>query len=111
MNVGVLESGLAEGDFESSDDLYEAIGPILHEVSIGKTETNIKDLCEQMLCLMKPSDTSRKGVQKVLDAPIDLAKMAEDFCTDTNNSTSIWVINRDDNFVSKTSTSPSRVDH
>lgn len=95
--VGVLESGV--DDFESSDDLYEAIGAILHEISIEKSETQIKDLCEQMLCLMKPTTTTKKGLQKVLDAPIDLAKKAEELCTDVNNTSSIWVVNKGDNLV------------
>lgn len=37
---GVLDSGM--DDFESSDDLYEAIGAILHEVSDEKSENDIR---------------------------------------------------------------------
>lgn len=37
---GVLSSGM--DDFESSDDLYEAIGAILHEVSAEKSEDDIR---------------------------------------------------------------------
>lgn len=37
---GVLSSGM--DDFESSDDLYDAIGAILHEVSEDKTENDIR---------------------------------------------------------------------
>lgn len=37
---GVLSSGM--DDFESSEDLYDAIGAILHEVSEEKSENDIK---------------------------------------------------------------------
>lgn len=37
---GVISSGI--DDFESSDDLYEAIGAILHEVSEQKSENDIR---------------------------------------------------------------------
>lgn len=37
---GVLDSGM--DDFESSDDLYDAIGAILHEVSDEKSENDIR---------------------------------------------------------------------
>lgn len=86
-------------DFESSDDLYDAIGAILHEVSVEKSEDDIKDLCEQLLCLMKPQDSTKKNSQKVLDAPINLAQMAANLQNNSHDVTSIWVINRDDNLV------------
>lgn len=37
---GVLTSGM--DDFESSDDLYDAIGAILHEVAANKSEDDIR---------------------------------------------------------------------
>lgn len=58
-----------------------------------------RDLCEQLLCLMKPSDQKRSGTQKVLDAPVNLAEMAANNAT-VEDVSSIWVINRDDNLVS-----------
>lgn len=95
--TGVLVSGVE--DFESSDDLYDAIGAILHEVSVEKSENDIKDLCEQLLCLMKPQDSIKKHSQKVLDAPINLAQMAANLQHNSHDVSSIWVINRDDNLV------------
>lgn len=58
-----------------------------------------RDLCEQLLCLMKPSDQKKSGTQKVLDAPINLAEMAANNQTNMTDVSSIWVINRDDNLV------------
>ncbi|XP_031620401.1 ATP-binding cassette sub-family F member 3-like isoform X2 [Contarinia nasturtii] len=92
---GVLDSGM--DDFDSSDDLYDAIGAILHEVSEEKSENDIRDLCEQLLCLMKPSENKKSGTQKVLDAPINIAEMAANNITNVTDVSSIWVINRDDN--------------
>lgn len=39
MIAGVLG---ATDDFSSSDDIYEAIGEVLHEVADGQTEDDIK---------------------------------------------------------------------
>lgn len=58
-----------------------------------------RDLCEQLLCLMKPSEQKKTGAHKVLDAPINLAQMAANAETQSTDVTSIWVINRDDNLV------------
>jgi ATP-binding cassette subfamily F protein 3 len=38
--LGILENG-AE-DFENGNEIYEAIGEILHEVAANKTEDDIK---------------------------------------------------------------------
>ncbi len=50
-------SGLMEGgaeDFETGDDLYEAIGAMLLEVD-GKGEDDIRDICNRLLEVMKRS--------------------------------------------------------
>lgn len=56
-------------------------------------------MCEQLLCLMRPSDQKKATVQKVLDAPINLAEMAANAETTSTDVSSIWVVNRDDNLV------------
>lgn len=48
---------------------------------------------------MKPSDQKKSGVQKVLDAPINIAEMAANAQNNAEDVSSIWVINRDDNLV------------
>lgn len=45
---------------------------------------------------MRPSDHKSRSVQKVLDAPVNLAEMAANAETKSTDSTSIWVISRDD---------------
>lgn len=49
---------------------------------------------------MKPSDQKKSGLQKVLDAPINLADLAATTQNTMEDVSSIWVINRDDNLVS-----------
>lgn len=48
---------------------------------------------------MRPSDQKKASVQKVLDAPINLAEMAANAETTSTDVSSIWVVNRDDNLV------------
>lgn len=47
MNLGILTSG--KDDFEDVNEIYEAIGEVLHEVSQEKTETDIKIICGRLL--------------------------------------------------------------
>lgn len=47
---------------------------------------------------MKPDNPAKRGLHKVLDAPVNLGQMAANYQT-TEDVTSIWVINRDDNLV------------
>ncbi|KAG4078968.1 hypothetical protein HA402_010920 [Bradysia odoriphaga] len=91
---GILTGGA--DDFESGDDLYDAIGDLLHEIAAEKGEDDIRDLCEQFLCLVKPLDNVRKGA-KVLDAPKSLGQMAANMEGLQEDISSIWVVSRDDN--------------
>lgn len=86
-------------DFESGDDLYDAIGDLLHEIAVEKEEDDIRDLCEQFLCIMKPKNNSQSGEHKVLDAPVNLGQMAANLETTQQDITSIWVVSRDDGLV------------
>merc|ERR1712179_902069 len=79
-------SQLDDGDgFENTDDVYEAIGEVLHDVSSDKDENEIKDLCHRLLVVMKPNVTKTNGTQsnstiqegrKLLDAPVLLSNAA-----------------------------------
>lgn len=55
------------------------------------------DLCEQFLSLMKPNFQKQDGPHKVLDAPVNLGEMAADLAGAQDDTTSIWVVSRDDN--------------
>lgn len=86
-------------DFDTSDDVFEAIGDILQSIALDKSEDDIRDLCSQLINLMKPEKISSQTGFKVLDAPVQLADLAA-----TNNSDepvkSIWVVTRDESLVS-----------
>ena len=61
-------------DFESGDEVFEAVGGILQEVDASKEEDEIKDLCHQLIGLMKPTaangDSGGGATNRVLDAPV-----------------------------------------
>ena len=71
----VLES--SSDDFESGDEVFEAVGGILQEVDASKEEEEIKDLCHKLIGLMKPTSANGDsggggggGANRVLDAPV-----------------------------------------
>ena len=68
----VLES--SSDDFESGDEVFEAVGGILQEVDASKEEDEIKDLCHKLIGLMKPTaangDSGGGATNRVLDAPV-----------------------------------------
>lgn len=65
--LDVLKSGA--DDFENSDEVYEAIGEILHEVS-DKSEEDIRQLCFKFHTILKPqSNGTDKNLRKILAAP------------------------------------------
>jgi len=79
-------------DFESTDDLYEAIGEVLHEMEEDKTEADIRHVCGQILQLLRPdSDASKPAaLQKLLTAPVNLGKMAR-AAEEEEEGNSIWL--------------------
>lgn len=56
VKVGVL-CGDAD-DFENVDDVFDAVGDILLSVADEKTETNIREICEEFFKIMKPKEKS-----------------------------------------------------
>jgi len=79
-------------DFESTDDLYEAIGEVLHEMEEEKSEKDIRDVCEQILRVLKPDLDANKPaqLQKLLTAPVNLGAMARD-AEEHDDKNSIWL--------------------
>lgn len=81
----------------SGTEIIEIKPILLNE--LFHTFSSCRDLCEQMLCLMKPTDHKKATVQKVLDAPINIAQMVANETVVGQDISSIWVVNRDDNLV------------
>ncbi|GLH04214.1 Multidrug resistance protein homolog 65 [Gryllus bimaculatus] len=91
---GILASGA--DDFEDSNELYDAIGEVLHEVAENKSEIEIRNICERLLGIMKPDKALPSGPAKVLSTPVHLGSMAASLETNVEEIKSIWVMSRDD---------------
>lgn len=93
--VGILSSG-AE-DFENSEEIYDAIGEILHEVSNNRTEDDIRSLCTKFHTILRPhSNGTDKHLRRILAAPINLGEMAAEQTSDVDNMSSIWMQGRNE---------------
>ncbi|KAH0512615.1 ATP-binding cassette sub-family F member 3 [Microtus ochrogaster] len=81
--TGVLHSGSA--DFESVDDLVEAVGELLQEVSgDSKDDAGIRAVCQRMYNTLRLAEPQNQGNSQVLlDAPIQLSKIMENYDCDT----------------------------
>ncbi|ERE76671.1 ATP-binding cassette sub-family F member 3-like protein [Cricetulus griseus] len=81
--TGVLHSGSA--DFESVDDLVEAVGELLQEVSgDSKDDAGIRAVCQRMYNTLRLAEPQNQGNSQVLlDAPIQLSKIMESYDCDT----------------------------
>uniref|UniRef100_A0A7N9CRU4 ATP-binding cassette sub-family F member 3 n=1 Tax=Macaca fascicularis TaxID=9541 RepID=A0A7N9CRU4_MACFA len=77
--TGVLHSGSA--DFESVDDLVEAVGELLQEVSgDSKDDAGIRAVCQRMYNTLRLAEPQSQGNSQVLlDAPIQLSKITENY--------------------------------
>ncbi|XP_075160357.1 ATP-binding cassette sub-family F member 3 [Haematobia irritans] len=89
---GVLDS---IDDFETSDDIYDAVGDILQSINSEKTEDNVRELCMQFFKIMKVGVTEDIKQQKVLNAPVNIAEMAKNMETTDKDMHSIWLVNKD----------------
>ncbi|GAB1300113.1 ATP-binding cassette sub-family F member 3 [Apodemus speciosus] len=83
--TGVLHSGSA--DFESVDDLVEAVGELLQEVSgDSKDDAGIRAVCQRMYNTLRLAEPQNQGNSQVLlDAPIQLSKIMENYDCDTKH--------------------------
>ncbi|XP_040205686.1 ATP-binding cassette sub-family F member 3 [Rana temporaria] len=73
----VLDSGLS--DFESENDLFEAVGELLQDVSgDSKDDNDIKNICQRMYRTMQLDNHKGPSQNQVLlQAPIQLSQIAE----------------------------------
>lgn len=77
--IGVLHSG--GSDFESVDELFEAVGELLQDVSRdSKDDEDIRAICQRMYnTLHLESENSQGNRQVLLDAPIQLSKITDNY--------------------------------
>lgn len=95
----ILEHGI--DDFVTSENVYDALGEIFHDVSEEeKSEADIQHVCQLIFSRIRPQngvDGERAGTdRKILDAPVNLGQMADDFEDSLKVSQSIWVAQKDD---------------
>ncbi|CAH0384049.1 unnamed protein product [Bemisia tabaci] len=83
-------------DIDDGEELYDAIGAVLHEIAVEKSEQDIKDICDKLLNILKPEMSLKNGTNKVLNAPVHLGTMAANLETNMDDIKSIWVMQRDD---------------
>lgn len=86
-------------DFDTSDDIYDAVGDILQSINSEKTEDNVRELCMQFFNIMKVGNNNAVQ-QKVLNAPVNIAEMARNMETSDSDMHSIWLVNKDGGNVS-----------
>jgi len=86
----VLET--SADDLESTEDVYEAIGEMLHEMEEDKTEEDIMDICGQILCLLKPDGKAAvaNGGLKMLSEEVNLGNLASQ-AEELESKDSIWL--------------------
>jgi len=85
----VLET--SKDDFENTEDVYEAIGEVLHEMEEDKTEDDIRQICDQILGMLKPGGTANSnGGLRMLSEEVNLGDMAR-AGDEEDNKDSIWV--------------------
>ncbi|XP_043469161.1 ATP-binding cassette sub-family F member 3 [Leptopilina heterotoma] len=98
---GILDS--SKDDFEDENEVYEAIGEVLHEVA-EKPEIVVRQICKKLLEMLKGgtngaqngSGERKNGENKVLNAPVHLGSMAATLEEQVEQIKSIWVTTRDD---------------
>ncbi|XP_078420530.1 ATP-binding cassette sub-family F member 3 isoform X1 [Cetorhinus maximus] len=91
--TGVLDSSAA--DFESVDEIFEAIGDVLQEVSVSKNEDDVREICQKMFNTLKLNTSNSSKSNVLLQAPIQLSKMTGHSDYKTEDVKGIWMMRRD----------------
>ena len=84
-------------DFESPDDLFEAVGEVLQEMDGEKSESEIQKICEVLYRIVKPGldqATVGTGKLKLLETSVQLGQLAAEQHNGAevgNAADSIWL--------------------
>jgi len=96
----VLETSADE--FETDEDVFEAIGEMLQDVDTDKEEDEIRKICSKIFRLLKPDHkgeekSTHNGLHKMLNAPVQLGELvSENTAVSIDDPNSIWMKNSDD---------------
>ena len=86
----VLET--SSDDFESCDDLFEAVGEVLQEMDENKNEEEIRAVCDKMYRLVKPDAGGGGGKLKLLESSVHIGQLEADKENgDGTGGDSIWL--------------------
>uniref|UniRef100_A0ABD2W3U2 ABC transporter domain-containing protein n=1 Tax=Trichogramma kaykai TaxID=54128 RepID=A0ABD2W3U2_9HYME len=90
----------SKDDFEDANEVYEAIGEVLHEVE-EKSEKEVREICTNLLSILTDGangsiERRKNGVNKVLNTPIHMGSMTAGLTEEAEEIKSIWVTSRDD---------------
>lgn len=94
-------------DFECADDLYDAVGGVLHEATENDDEEAIKTICRGIMNLFKRDDSKqtseeKENAVKILNAPVHIGDRAKIEDQKTVDQNSIWMKQQEDNTALKT---------
>ncbi|XP_013413453.1 ATP-binding cassette sub-family F member 3-like [Lingula anatina] len=99
--TSVLEG--SQADFESNEDVYEAVGPVLSEVDQDKSEDEVQDICDKLFHMLKgdedEKDSRKNGPHRILDAPVHLGKLVEDSADKDIQEANIWIAKKADSTI------------
>ncbi|XP_071945787.1 ATP-binding cassette sub-family F member 3-like isoform X2 [Antedon mediterranea] len=92
--TGVLESG--SDDFESAEDINEAVGGFLLEVAGEKASNLVDQVCEQLSKVLKLNYTGGdSSCSALLDAPVYLADIIDAEDVTSTDDPSIWIAKKE----------------
>ncbi|XP_076053372.1 ATP-binding cassette sub-family F member 3 [Oratosquilla oratoria] len=92
---GVLDNS---EDFDTSEDVYDAIGSILSEAVGAEKDDSIRNLCEKVVQKLRicNGDSAEPEQHKILDAPVKLSDMAANMDEMDEEIKSVWIKERDE---------------
>merc|ERR550519_265127 len=80
-------------EFDTSDDLFEAVGCHLYEEEDDEDE--VKDICTKLLKLMKGGKDGdipvQNGSVKILNAPVHIGERAKEHVEQITEQNQIWI--------------------
>ncbi|CAL8078480.1 unnamed protein product [Calicophoron daubneyi] len=79
--------------FETEGDVHEAVGDLLNGFTVGVTEKEISDLCNEMYRILKPQEMEE--IDNTLDVPVHMASLLSNFSERIVDNQSIWMARRD----------------
>lgn len=87
---GILED--SHDDFDDSDDIFDAIGEVLMQTDVSKSEDEIRQICKDLHDLLIGSKTgATNGTRRMLNAPLQMSALLDDHYEHTD----IWVAKKD----------------